>query len=338
MSASPLTAKSDLRSLPELLCSESAVFVWNDTTGAVVWANSSARQKIGTDTYTFAATFSKATRRRLKSFSAPTRKRKPLDLKIKIGASDVHFSAQPIEVAGGGLGLVLTEKLPQIDGAPVQPETPVAKHALSSPRKVGKGAPTQVPVVVRSPLPTLNADEMRSFKAIGRKVRKLCRDKLQLTKRVSSPDGVIAKASKRVTKKTATVTDPLRMLLPIFDLFAVFDRQGCILKVEGTPQKLGWQKKELVKSNIAGLLPDQMGKSLQKIISKITMQSIRHPYETIDIKVKDGTRMPCRMVLGRWHKPMESFFMAVITHQTEQRSKNRQTKPTPEKSFARLAA
>ena len=102
-------------------------------------------------------------------------------VKFKAGRQPaISCSFDVLELAGGHKGLIVSEAAaPQQPGNVVRLPTPLKKKAIAKPSDKQPVAlkPRQVPGTPAAPACQLTPEELRAFKAIGRTVRRLAKEK-----------------------------------------------------------------------------------------------------------------------------------------------------------------
>lgn len=308
--------------LADLLFSPSAVFIWDGDRDAVAWMNGAARAKYQRTVAELTASLSKATRTKLAVFSAqPAAQGKPLKLSLKVAKfSPADCLIEPLKIAGGHRGLIVAEAEAQTrQGAKAEPraEASSTKTVPNVSRKSGAGQASKndAPSYCNAPAPELTPEELRSFRAIGRKVRKLCRERLRKGEVSTGPGPsppLAEGAQKPLERPGPGAYALLSAILPSFDLFLILDRSFRVLKVEGHSQRLGWRKSALRGMAVADLLPSSERRNLDRMASKAasTQQTSR---EHLLAQTSAGAFVPCRAVLGPWPFERAAFFLALIS-------------------------
>ena len=176
---------------------------------------------------------------------------------------------------------------------------------------------------------------MRAFKAVGRKVLRLCEDK----KRASAqPPSAPPPSPSRLGDGLAPdrAAQALRDVLSAFDLLLFLDGDLNVLKVEGRAAQFGWRKAKLIGKPFPGLLAPQDQAALDRILRKPENPSARRPRKTLTLRAGAGNGVACRAAAGRWDQEGAAFFLALIALEEPRKAKGRQ--PSKSAPGARLAA
>lgn len=324
---SPPTIAGEHDPLSGLLFSPCAAFIWNHDRGAVAWMNSAARAKFKLGVHELSAAFSNAVIQRLTAFFDPSKRRRRAHLKIKVaGVSQSFSTVAPLKLAGGDNGLIIAEvpegegvaaKARQSSSSPVKPVTKSEKPA--------KQTATGPAMALPPPAQKLTAQEWQAFKAIGRKVRKLCREKLQ-GQATSAPaeHGHALRTPACCEPKppqAAGLPDGVKTLLPAFDLFLLLDADLRISKVEGRTQRAGWRKASLQGRPIAELFSGAGRTCLKRMVSRIETDGAQISRDALAARNEAGEQWACRVTLGRWPHEGAAFFLAMISLEMPQRLK-----------------
>ena len=245
---------------------------------------------------------------------------------IKIGRdASLRCSVEILKLAGGEDGLIVAETTADSDFAPaLPPPLPSAKGKARLKKPKPKARASGKPM---SP-PKLTVEEMRAFKAIGRKVRRLCEEK----RAGSAKEAAAARfrESQRDALPAERADQALRAAIAAFDL-ALFLGGGLeIVRVEGRP-RMGWRKASLIGRPVSELLPSSDRLQFQRMIEKLHRGavSVRDSLYVLDGK---GQESPCRAVVGLGGAAGAPFFFGVLSLELPARLKERTLLP------ARLAA
>ena len=328
MAKSPTTA-AGAYPLPDLLFSPRAAFIWNHTRQSVAWMNPAARAAFALRLEDFSAAIPASLVRR---FSQVTAKRECGFVKVKVaGAPPLACSVEILNLADGEEGVIVAElgegEMRRPQPAPslaIRPAKPRRKTVRKAPARETRQAAPKAP-------PALTADEMRAFKAVGRKVLRLCADK----KRSEEPPANACPPIHANSEASPEQPAPAPMdVLAAFDAVLFLSDDLDIFALKGRPVRLGWRKASLTGKSITDILPSYDRGILRRMLKKLRDQPARYPAATLVIASENGNAIPCRAVLGRSPAGNAAFFLAFISLELPPRLK----KPQPAKSVTRLAA
>ena len=335
MAKSPLMATHGLHSVSDLLFAPRVAFIWNHTRKCAIWMNPAARAAFALRLEDFSASLPSSLIRRL---SHCVEKQTPVLVKVKIPhGRTLDCSVEILKLSGGEDGLIVAElgaeekRLPAFQVPP--PSAKAAKipkkPACRAPRRSARSAPKRVAI------PALSDDEMRAFKAVGRKVLRLCEEK----KRASAqPPAATPPSPSRLADGLAPdrAAQALRDVLSAFDLLLFLDGDLNVLKVEGRAAQFGWRKARLIGKPFLGLLAPQDRGALDRILRKPENPSARGPKKPLTLRAGSGNGVACRAAAGRWDQEHMAFFLALISLEEPRKAKGRQ--PSNRAPGARLAA
>jgi hypothetical protein len=337
LAASPLTAAGN--SFMDLPFSPRAAFIWDHTRQAIAWMNAAARAKFGLSPEGLSDALPKSSIRKFaqhlgKAEASPAA---CPSLKLKIACHPpFNCSLEVLELASGHPGLVVAEAGAQ-------------DHILVQPRPVKarpKGAAAKMPLkrMVRTsaqqapgtPLPQLTPEELRSFKAIGRAVRKLCREK-----RPAAPPALaraVPPPSRAQKRPTAHTEATLCLPFSAFDVVLFLNKELDIAGSEGRPQGFGWRKRGLLGQPAAQLLPAEERAVLYRMVKKLGSTGAQICRETIVAADGSGGGKPCHAVLGYWGQGNAHYFLALLALKIPRRLKKLQHQPVRAAGMMHLAA
>jgi hypothetical protein len=260
--------------------------------------------------------------------------------KVKIpGAPSLGCSIEILKLADGQDGLIVAEVGDEEERRP-PPALFHAKESKSEPKKTIKRAPAgstkgrekrpQTP-------PALTAGEIRAFKAVGRKVLRLCAERKcpnELTAAGDTlPDPVSSESPAGSPDRLAqTLTD----VLAAFDVVLFLGAGLDIVDVRGRATQLGWRKANLTGRTVAVLLAPYDHALLRRMLKKLRSQTVYGSRDTLVVSGENGEALPCRAVAGRWEHENAAFFLAFISLEPPARLKRSQ--PTNGMAPARIAA
>jgi hypothetical protein len=248
--------------------------------------------------------------------------------KIKIpGAPGLSCSIDLLKLADGQDGLIVAEVANE-EGrraafAPTHFRTPksqpkkTAKKAAASPQKPGRKTP-QTP-------PALTAEEMLAFKAVGRKVLRLCAEKACLKEPPAAVSPLPAPApAPNLSRSPDRPPQGLTDLLPAFDLVLFLNESLDIVGVQGRPTWLGWRKAKLARKTAGDLLAPYDRALLRRMLKKLRRQTVFGSRDALLVSSEDGNTLRCRAVVGRWEDGDAAFFLGLLLLEVPVRPKRRQ--------------
>jgi hypothetical protein len=305
--------------------------------------NSAARAKFKLSVHELTAALSNAVIQRLTAFFVPSKRRRaPLKINLA-GVSQAFSTVAPLKLAGGDNGLIIAE-LPEGEGVAANtcessslPRAPGTKNGKPA-KQVNGGAA----IALAPPAQKLTAEEWQAFKAIGRKVRKLCREKLQgqTTPAPAAREPALSPPASGEPKlpPAAALPDGIKTLLPAFDLFLLLDAHMRVLKVEGRSQRAGWRKASLLGKPIAELFSKGERTCLKRMVSRIETDGAQISRDALAARNEAGEQWACRVAFGRWPYEGASFFLAMISLETPQRLKRLDISGVAPRAKRQLAA
>jgi hypothetical protein len=257
--------------------------------------------------------------------------------KVKIpGAPSLGCSIEILKLADGQDGLIIAEVGDEEERRPPAPSN--AKESKSEPNKTIKKAPagsakgrSKTP---QTP-PALTAEEMRAFKAVGRKVLRLCAEKCP-NEPTAAGDPLPAPASSESPGSPAPLAQTLTDVLAAFDVVLFLGEGLDIVDVRGRATQLGWRKANLTGKTVAALLAPYDHALLRRMLKKLRSQTVYGSRDTLVVSGENGGALPCRAVAGRWEHENAAFFLAFISLEPPARLKRSQ--PTNGMAPARIAA
>jgi hypothetical protein len=302
LTARPYQTASGHHAFSDLPFSPRAAFIWNHTRRSVAWMNPAARAAFPFPLEQFSKSLSA---RLICLFARHVASQAPGVLAIKTGRGpSMRCSVEALNLAGGEQGLIVAEAAADEDLTPLP-----AKVKRAAPKKAARKtrpAPSKTRAGNSAPPPALTEEEMRAFKAIGRKVRRLCEEK----RRAHDEDAGRAPARETAPASLSAAQDGAKGASPnadpgqaLKDLQSAFDlvlRLGAgleILSVEGRP-RMGWRKADLKRKSATELLPAQDRALFQRMLKKL-QKGARSARETLRIFDGKGDSAPCRVVLTR---------------------------------------
>jgi hypothetical protein len=159
------------------------------------------------------------------------------------------------------------------------------------------------------PAGRLTPDEMRAFKAIGRTVRRLAKEKRQHGDAAPKASAPPAPKPVRVAGNGQAAE---ALLLSAFDLVLHLSGDLAIERVEGRPQIAGWRKSRMVGQPAGKVLPPQELTILHRMVKKLRAGA-RNSRDTLVLSGENRECVPCRAVLGRFAEGDAGYFLALLS-------------------------
>jgi len=318
----PLTTPAGQPSVPDLLFSPRAAFIWNDAQKTVAWMNPAARASFELCVEDFAAALPKDIVRQLSRLTDEGGG--TLRLKLKFSRRPpLVCAAELLHLADGQKGLIVAET----DGDWVPASAPVAPRPQRTlpRRKMGKkGAPLPAPV-------PLTDEEMSAFRALGRKMKRLCAEKRKRPAPITPP------ALPSIRPETIASPPPAENILQIFDLILLLDRDLDVVGVEGRAAIFGWKKAQLLGKPVLDLVADAERKIVRGMAKRLSAPRGRAAKETLLVAKGAGEPLACRAALCHWDGERAVYALFLISLELPQRLK-RSRAQTLAPQTSRLAA
>ena len=310
--------------LSDLLFSPRAAFIWSHTRKSVAWMNPAARAAFALRLEDFSASIPASL---VRQFAKVTARRESGFVKVKIaGAPPLACSVEILNLADGQDGVIVAELA---EGEQAPPALPISGKPARRPAKTARKMPAGAKRRTASKTPpALTAEEMRAFKAVGRKVLRLCEDKKEAAPAASPPvpsNGAVSKDQP---------AQALMDVLAAFDLVLFLSERLDIVDMKGRPARLGWRKGSLTGKSVADVVLPYDRAILRRMLKKLHGQTACNARGTLVVGGENGTAMPCRAILGRWKEGNAAFFLAFISLELPARLK----RPQLVNAVARLAA
>jgi hypothetical protein len=312
LTARPFPAVSGCQPFSDLLFSPRAAFIWNHTRKTVAWMNPAARAAFGLCLEDFARSLPAALVRR---FEQCLDKQRGASIKVKAGGAAVQCAVEILKLAGGQDGVIVAEIC---EGG-----APQLSHGSGKKGKGPEKPARKPPVPVREEralpparAPALTDEEMRAFKAIGRKVRRLCKEK---SRAEADAKAAVPLSPPAPAASIDAAPAPGRAAAALPDLFAAFDlviflgKELDIVRVSGRPLRLGWRKKALSEKRAPDLLAPPEQTILRRMLKKLNDAPARIAKDTILILSEAGNGTPCRAVIGRSQEGGAAYFLALLS-------------------------
>ncbi len=290
--------------LEELLFSPRAAFIWDKTSNRVSWMNAAARVRFGDG----------LPPRLVKALSAADVElgRGRRGLKLTIAGISCYLNFDPLTLAGGSNGIVAKET----DGPPKGTRKPLSRLKPGiAPRPLPPAPSSGSRAHIPAPL---SEEEMRSLKAVGRTVRRLCRE--------VSGSGPQAPSKALGGRSHPAWHQGLEKSLALaFDLVLLLDQKLVVAQVlEGRPRDFGWTKSGLRGCSAQQFLPQG---ALDRMTAKLRASGADALRETALLMAGNGSLIPSRLVLGR-ALPSPALFLGLTSLAVSSRIK-RQAEPLP---------
>ena len=329
------TTVAGVHPLSDLLFSPRAAFIWNHTRKSVAWINPAARAAFALRLEDFSASLPPSLIRRFGQF---TERKEGGTAKVKLaGGPNLNCSVEILKLADGQDGLIVAEAGESEVRIPAQaPSRRTAAAPKKSVRKAPSGTARPRRKSPKTP-PALTDEEMRAFKAVGRKVLRLCKEKNHLPPAAAplpvapapSPFGAGALSPDRSAQALADV-------LTVFDLVLFLGENLDIVRLQGRAPRLGWRKAKLAGKTAGDLLLPFDQAILRRMCKRLSGQASKSSRDTLVVQREDGTGVPCRAVLGHWGEGGVAYFLALLSLELPARLKRPQ--PVNAVAASRLAA
>jgi hypothetical protein len=218
-----------------------------------------------------------------------------------------------MELAGGHAGLIVSEAAATQEPANVlQLPTPPNKKAVAKPSGKQPAAQTERQPASSNPaapISQLTPEELRAFKAIGRTVRRLAREKQRRPSAV--PKASAAEPPPRALPG-AEMQGTSALLFSAFDLVLFLDGNFIITRTEGRPQQIGCRKSDLLGEPAANVLLPAEQAIFSRMVKKMNAGA-KICRDTLMLSGKAGGSVPCRAVLSRWPDGNAHYFLALLS-------------------------
>ncbi len=239
-----------------------------------------------------------------------------------------------MELAGGHTGLIVSEAAATQEPANVlRLPTPPNKKTVAKPSGKQPAAQTKrqpAPSNPAAPISQLTPEELRAFKAIGRTVRRLAREK---QRRASAVPEASAAEPPPQALPGAGMQGASALLFSAFDLVLFLDGNFVISRTEGRPQQIGCRKSDLLGEPAANVLLPTEQAIFSRMVKKLNAGA-KVCRDTLVLSGKAGGSVPCRAVLSRWPDGNAHYFLALLSLNLPARLKRSPAFP----QIARLAA
>ena len=316
MAARPNKASAGRDPFADLLFSPRASFIWDHTTGAITWMNAAARSKFGLDAKKAQAALPAGVAARLaEGFDAANANGKTCGtVRFKAGRHPaIPCTFEVMELAGGHNGLIVSEAAATQEPANVlRLPTPPKKKTVAKPSGKQPAAQTKrqpAPSNPAAPISQLTPEELRAFKAIGRTVRRLAREKQRCAGAV--PKARVAEPPPQALPG-ADMQGDSALLFSAFDLVLFLDRDFVISRTEGRPQQIGCRKSGLLGKPAANVLQPAEQAIFRRMVKKLNAGA-KVCRDTLVLSGGTVGSVPCRAVLSRWPDGNAHYFLALLS-------------------------
>lgn len=308
----------------DLLFSPRPAWLWDADAGAFIWANSSARMRFGGDLAAMKERLPRQTARRLSAVAQF--KRRPLVAKENLlidksaAGGDLVCDLEGLRLADGHAGLIVKEAVepaPRRAGgkrgsgsAKTAPAPKLVAGRRVAPKKPSrKSQPTRSPQVAHGAAghrPTLSPEELASFRAIGRRVRRLCREKQRAASAPRPESSAVALHSAKPDTTARRESFQPHVLpfdanvLQAFDAFMLVDHRRSVQSLTGRLcRTAGWTKRECCSRDVTLLACEGERARFEALFEKLAHAGRRTVADELVFEDRQGAMLPCRVILGR---------------------------------------
>jgi hypothetical protein len=231
-------------------------------------------------------------------------------VKVKIpGIPGLNCSIEVLKLADGQDGLIVAE-LGEDEEFQSRPIPSTFRKPAKRPKNTVRHTATRQRQTAPKTPPALTADEMRAFKAVGRKVLRLCEDKKHSKEAAAA---VHLPAPSDIASPPVLQAHALRDILPAFDLVLFLGESLDIVGIQGQAARLGLRKAKLAGKSVGDLMPPYDRTILRRMMKKLRVQAAYGSRDALIICGEDGNAKPCRAILGRWDDGDAAFFLALVS-------------------------
>jgi hypothetical protein len=280
--------------------------------------NAAARTKLGLTVQELTPSLPAMVRRKFARIARVAVTGKEADPIVEFGLAArpaALWSLDYLSLANGQHGIIVTEE----DAPPEeQAQSPASQRSRNKVKKTrSKPAPLYRPLTARKPplrgagpAAQLSPDELRAFEALGRKVRKLWREKQQSAQEAR-------KAEKPAPHKAANADaagedQRLKDLISAFDAVLFLDEDFRVLRIAGNPRRLDWRRSDLKARPLASLFALSEHPIVAGMVKRLDRASVRTCRETLLAIGTAGAAAPCRATLGRWANGDATYFVTLV--------------------------
>jgi len=246
----------------------------------------------------------------IRRFSQFTERKEGGVAKVKIpGVPGLNCSIEILKLADGQDGLIVAE-LGEGEEFQSPPAPSTFRKPAKSPKKTLRKAVTGQRRAAPKTPPTLTAEEMRAFKAVGRKVLRLCEDKKHSKEAAAA---VSLPAPSDVPSSPERPAHALKDILAAFDLVLFLGERLDIVGIQGHAARLGLRKANLAGKSVGDLVLPYDRAILRRMMKKLQGQAAYGSRDALVICGENGNAKPCRAILGRWEDGDAAFFLALLS-------------------------
>ncbi len=261
-------------------------------------------------------------------------------IELQIEGAPASFSVEALRLAGEHNGLIVTEATGREPATPTKlaarrktAQKAARLPARPKPRPHRRGVKGKE--MESRPAPELTPEEMRSLKAIGRKIKRLCRERQATVPLLPATSLRPQTGAKPAPPISGSFQD---ILISAFDLVLFLDADLIAVACEGRSQPFGWRKGSLNGKPAAGLFAQSEQAPFQQMARKVTAGDFQVSKEALLALRDDGRCRPCRVVFGRADRDGCAFFLALLTLELTPRLKRLKTQTVTPARTRRLAA
>lgn len=288
MAQRPLTLHAGIAPLTDLLFTPRVAFIWNHSRQAVAWMNPAARAAFTLRLDDFSASLPLSLRR---GFARFAKKKEGGTTKVAIaGGPSLLCSVEVLKLADGQDGLIVVELDDKANGLAMATPVSVKPRKKISGQKKTK---TQPAALQKNGVSVLNADELRAFKAMGRKVLRLSDDKKQ------KPHALAPQGPSHGPRPSAPLDRSMLDCLAVFDLVLSVGPALEILSAKGQPARLGWRKAALSGKCADDLTLRRERPILRRMLKRLHGSASQSAKATLVIQTEAGDEIPCRVMVWR---------------------------------------
>jgi PAS domain-containing protein len=326
----------------DLLFSPRAAWLFDASAGQFLWGSPSARERFGADLAGFAERLPRSTMKRLLSISRF--KRRPLivtePLVLGHGGESLPCRIEALSLADGSTGLIIRDAR----GEPAGPAGLAQRQ--SAPPKPAPRASTPVRGAVArdgAASPRLSPEDEQALRAIGRRVRRLCRAKQAERNEPQAARAAMARPAKAAGSRDAAQCPELdARILQAFDAFAELDGQGRITSLSGRLcRAAGWSARDSTGLPLMAFAQGKDRSRIEALIARLQREPGRVASADLLFRANSGAPLACRVVAavrcgdGRADPAM---WAAIISLKTSRRMlRNLAEKPVPAMPAKRAA-
>ena len=246
----------------------------------------------------------------IRRFAQFTERKEGGAAKVKIpGVPGLNCSIEILKLADGQDGLIVAE-LGEGEERQLPPVPSTFRKPAKGPKKTLRKAVTRQRRTAPKTPPTLTAEEMRAFKAVGRKVLRLCEDKKHSKEAAAA---VSLPAPSDIAISPERPAHALGDILAAFDLVLFLGENLDIVGIRGQAARLGLRKAKLAGKSVGDLVLPYDRAILRRMMKKLQRQAACGSRDALLICGENGNAKPCRAILGHWKDGDTAFFLALLS-------------------------